>query len=383
MHFVAARLGAWMSVALPEIPGVSAGRKKRISSAARLHRDQGRRVLQAHPELITLSGPAWITTLTLPVLLALHWMMAWLVSGTGWFTVFIAAFFYGQFVLHSTGALLHETAHKLVFRARLPKSIFDMGLELILGSFGRQLQYQHEHISSHHPYQGEYEWDYEQEDICGYMARRELRAHHPRYQRMLTIVTMGLHILPFGFILSDKVLPPIYEKLTGRKVKDESRDIGATRPSTTENAISIAVSFSANAILFLEFGFWAWLYHNWALSLFLSKWGISNLGQSLSEHPDGDENRPTRSTYGWINYFLFNTGYHHEHHALPNIPWMHLPRIKACAPQIFAAASQRSYAGLWWDHVRADFSPSRWNRLLNAERLPRCESALRDSRAVD
>jgi sphingolipid 4-desaturase/C4-monooxygenase len=368
-----------MLVLANSVADAAAGRpEKRISDHARHHRDESRRVLEAHPEIRDLFGPKWVTALAIPVLLALHWSMAWLVSGGGILTVFVAAFFFGQLVLHAAGALLHETAHQLVFRRGKAKLIFDLGLELILASFGKQLRYQHEHISSHHPHQGQYEWDYEHEDICGYMARRELRAHHPHYQRALTIATMALHILPFGFLIADQIIPPVYGRLTGRKVKDERRDIGASKPTRAEVAMFVAVSLFSNAVLFFGFGFWAWLYHNWALSLFLSKWGISNLGQSLSEHPDGDDLRPTRSTYGWINWFLFNTGYHHEHHTFPNVAWMHLPRIKATAPHVFDAASERTYAGLWWRHVRADFSPSRWNPDLQAQRIARCESVVAD-----
>jgi sphingolipid delta-4 desaturase len=344
-----------------------------MSSRARYHRDQGRQVLDFHPEVRDLFGPRPVTALAVPLLLTLHWGMAWLVSGGGILAVFVAAFFFGQVALHSTGGLLHETAHQLVFRRRAPKLAFDLSLELILASFGKQLRYQHEHVSSHHPYQGEYAWDYEYEDVCAIMARRELRWHHPDWQRFLTVATMALHILPFGILLADKIVPLLYARLTGRKVKDESRDIGATAPARLDVAMCLAVSVLANAVLFFGFGFWAWLYHNWALSLFLSKWGVSNLGQSLSEHPDGDEKRPTRSTYGWINYLLFNTGYHHEHHVFPNVAWMRLPRVKAAAPDVFDAASERSYAGFWWDHVCADFSPSRWNAELQARRLPRCE----------
>jgi sphingolipid 4-desaturase/C4-monooxygenase len=287
--------------------------------------------------------------------------------------VFLAAFFFGQLIMHSTGALLHETAHRLVFRRRATKLCFDLSLELIFGSFGKQLRYQQEHIQSHHPYLGEYDLDYEHEDICGYMARRELRAHHPGYQRAITIATMTLHILPFGFILSDKIIPPIYAHLTGRKIKDENRNIPATKAPRLDIALSICVSLFVNIVLFFGFGFWAWLYHNWSLSLFLSKLGITNLGQSLSEHPEGSGSKPTRSSYGWLNWLLFNTGYHHEHHTFPNVAWVHLPKLKASAPLVFNCASEKSYVTLWWNHVKADFSPSRWNTNMQAVDLAICK----------
>ena len=136
----------------------------------------------------------------------------------------------------------------------------------------------------------------------------------------------------------------------------------------------ISTSLLANAALLVLFGFWGWLYHNWALSLFLGKWGITNLGQSLSEHPDGDLEHPTRSTYWWGNRILFNTGYHHEHHTFPNVAWMNLPRLTAIAPDVFNVESRHSYFGMWWDHIRADFSPSRWTPEIDLPRVERCEN---------
>ncbi len=100
--------------------------KKRISAHAERHRDEGRRLLQAHPEIRELAGPRGVTALAPAVLLGLHWGMAWLVTDGGVLTVFVAAFFFGQLVLHATGALLHETAHKLIFRRYVPKLMFDL-----------------------------------------------------------------------------------------------------------------------------------------------------------------------------------------------------------------------------------------------------------------
>ena len=93
--------------------------------------------------------------------------------------IFVAAFFWGQIAIHAVGALIHETAHNLIFRTPRAKLAFDLGLEVIGTSYGKQLIYQHEHISSHHPFIGDYERDYEHEDICAFQSRMVLAVRKP------------------------------------------------------------------------------------------------------------------------------------------------------------------------------------------------------------
>ena len=338
--------------------------KPLVSAQARRHREMHRKVTKFHPEVLSLTGPEYRTAFALPVLLAIHWSVAYTVSDTNLLVVFIAAFFLGQLIIHAAGALVHETAHKLIFRERIPKLLFDLHLEFILGSFGKQLTYQHEHVSSHHAYTGIYDRDYEHEDICGYMARRNYKATHPHRQKIVTLLTLLIHLLPFGLIIADEIFPRFYRYVSGREVNDKQRHINATQPSTLDRNLFIGVSILANILLFTLFGFLGWLYHNWALSIFLGKCGVTNLGQSLSEHEGDNVKNPTKSTYWWGNYILFNTGYHNEHHTFPNVSWNRLPELKRIAPDVFHSESKKSYFRLWWEHVINDFSASRRNELM-------------------
>lgn len=343
-----------------------------VSPQARRHLQMRKDALAVHPALRKLAGPDRRTAFAIPVLLGLHWTMAWYVSDTNLLVVFLAAFFFGQFVIHATGALVHETAHRLVFRGDRAKLAFDLGLETILASFGKQLTYQHEHLSSHHPYMGDYERDYEHEDLCAFKAREMVVQGRPRLQRALTVATLVVHLLPFGFIISDEIFPRVYRRLSGHVTGDRERHIDATRPPLWQKRLFIAWSLGVNLVLFLLFGVLGWLYHNWALSIFLGKCGISNLGQSLSEHPGDDAETPTRSTYGWVNRFLFNTGYHNEHHTFPNVAWSQLPELTRKAPDVFSARAEKSYLGYWWEHVTRDFKTSRRNPLQQQDQEARC-----------
>jgi sphingolipid delta-4 desaturase len=351
--------------------GPSLSAPQRISDQSRHHVDLRRTILRDHPEIRALSGPYRGSVFGALTVLAIHWTAIWAVSQSNPIIVFLAAFFFGQVAIHAAGGLVHETAHRLVFREARAKLGFDLLLEVITTSFARQLTYQHEHITSHHPFMGNYERDYEHEDICRFLARRSFRARRPHAQHWLTIAELAVHLLPLGFLIGDEIFPRVYRRLTGRVTRDGTRDIGASKASAAEKRLFIGVSLATNVFLLGAFGFLGWLYHIWSLSLFLGKCGVTNLGQSLSEHP-GDDSQPTYSTYWWGNAILFNTGYHHEHHTFPNVAWVHLPRLRALAPEVFDAASPRSYFRCWWDHVREDFSPSRRNPLQAMDHVGRC-----------
>lgn len=345
-----------------------------ISPQSRRHNEMRKAALAAHPELADLSGPQPLTVLALPVLLVLHWSIAWLVSDLPVWVIGLTAFLVGQLVYHSAASLIHETCHKLVFREARPKLAFDLGLEFILTSYGKQLTYQHQHVTSHHPFVGDYDNDYEHEDLCALQARFAIGRTHPTLQKLLTALTLFLHALPLGSVfVADKILPPLYAKASGRPVNDPQPRFTGTSATAAEMRPYIVVSVLSNVIMLLLLGPWALLYHLWSLSFFLGKLGISNLGQSLTEHPGDDDVNPTRSTYGPINWLLFNTGYHNEHHSFPNVPWTRLPTLRRVAPEVFHAQAERSYLGAWWDHVRHDFTASRRLKLHETDHLARCE----------
>ena len=238
----------------------------RVSQQARRHNQMRREVIDAHPEVRVLTGPNPYTALAVPVLLAVHWGTAWAVSESNLLVVFLVSFFFGQIVIHATGTLVHETAHRLIFKDNVPKLLFDLGLETILASFARQLTYQHEHVSSHHKHIGDYAQDYEHEDICVYQARMQFGRKHPRLQRVVTIVTLFVNLLPLGFLVSDELYSRFYRWVTGHPVKDPNRQVKPTRPSPWEKWGFIAWSLAINVFLFWAFGFLGWLYHTWSLS---------------------------------------------------------------------------------------------------------------------
>ncbi len=348
-------------------------RTDRISPQSRRHNEMRRAALKAHPELAQLGGPQPLTALALPVVLAVHWGVAWVVSDSGVLVIGLTAFLVGQLVYHSAASLIHETCHKLIFRGPRAKLGFDLALEFILTSYGKQLTYQHQHVTSHHPFVGDYDNDYEHEDICALQARQYIARTRPGLQRALTVLTLVLHALPLGSVFfADKILTPLYRKAADRPISDPVPRFTGTRPEHHDMRPFLVVSMASNVLMLILLGPWALLYHLWSLSFFLGKLGVSNLGQSLAEHPGDDLENPTRSWYGPINWLLFNTGYHNEHHSFPNVAWTRLPTLHRVAPEVFHAQAKRGYMGAWWDHLRGDFTPSRHLEMHKTDHTARC-----------
>ena len=55
----------------------------------------------------------------------------------------------------------------------------------------------------------------------------------------------------------------------------------------------------------------------------------------IQEHYTFHAGQETYSYYGLLNAIQFNIGYHNEHHDLVKVPWVHLPKIKALAPEFY------------------------------------------------
>jgi sphingolipid delta-4 desaturase len=74
-------------------------------------------------------------------------------------------------------------------------------------------------------------------------------------------------------------------------------------------------------------------------------------GRWIQEHYIFQEGQETYSYYGPLNLVSFNVGYHYEHHDLVQVPWVHLPKIKALAPECY----EHLYAHQSWGRVLTQF----------------------------
>lgn len=126
--------------------------------------------------------------------------------------------------------------------------------------------------------------------------------------------------------------------------------------------LNIALILTADVFLINSFGLSTLFY---LLSSTVVSVGPHPLsGRWVAEHYTFFPGQQTSSMYGWANLFAFNMGYHAEHHDLPSVPWVNLPRLKALAPALYRQPSHHSWTGCFVRFIR-DPSLSLSSRIIN------------------
>ena len=97
--------------------------------------------------------------------------------------------------------------------------------------------------------------------------------------------------------------------------------------------LNIVVSFTFDFVLVRLWGSRALAY---CLIATLFGLGLHPLsGHFISEHWLTKSGQETYSYYGPANWFMFNVGYHNEHHDFPRIPCTKLPLLRLIAPEYY------------------------------------------------
>ena len=307
-----------------------------FSSAPEPHRNRTKEILRRHPEVRQLIGTNPVTLWWTVALVAFQLALAALVPRFSWWVVVAMAFCIGAFANHALFVVIHECAHKLVFRRKLPNILTAMFANLPLFVPGA-LSFQKYHLK-HHAFQGIYELD---ADLPSRWEAR-LIGH--------SVVGKTLWLM----------LYPIFQALRPLRI----REVPLFDRWTTANLL-IQVGF--NVAVYLVLGPKALVYL--ALSLFFSI-GLHPLGARwIQRHyvtTEGDQE--TFSYYGFLNALTFNVGYHNEHHDFPSVPWNNLPRVRATAPEAYQDLSyHRSWTRLLFRFL---FDPtlSLWSRVIRRNR---------------
>jgi sphingolipid delta-4 desaturase len=97
----------------------------------------------------------------------------------------------------------------------------------------------------------------------------------------------------------------------------------------------------ANTVVIAVTDFLIWRWCGWRGLTYVILSTIVGIGlhpvgaRWVQEHYTFREGQETYSYYGVLNRVQFNIGYHNEHHDLVKVPWVHLPKITAIAPEFY------------------------------------------------
>ncbi len=274
------------------------------SNSPEPHRLRTKEILKENPAIRKLIGKNPFSFFIILFLVALQIGLSWFLVNQSWWMVFGAAYLIGAFADHALFVMVHECAHRLIFKNPIANRLAGI-LANIPQIFPSSVSFERYHIK-HHSFQGVMELDgdlpneWEAKLIDNYFIGKVIwLLFYPIFQ----VFRLGRlrEIKPFdGWIALNVLVQIVFMGL-------------------------VWVVLGPKAMVFL------------VASFFFSV-GLHPLGARwIQEHYLLNGDQETFSYYGPLNTVAFNVGYHNEHHDFPSVPWNKLPQIRAIAPASYNA----------------------------------------------
>jgi sphingolipid delta-4 desaturase len=298
------------------------------------HQGRTKELLQEHPEIKEyFETNPWTAAICLGVV-GTQVGLAVYMANQPWWAILLVAYFVGAFLNNTTYSIIHEAAHKRIFRGRLWNEIVGW-----IANFPQLLptssSFRNHHLK-HHLYQGDPEYDAD-------LASPE-EAEWVGQSTFRKIVWQAFY--------------PVFQ--VARTAKLDETEIEFIDKWVIGNLIS-QVAFLGTLYYFA--GGWAIFY----LALcFTFSMGLHPLSARLiQEHFIVKEDQETYSYYGPINKLALNVYHHNEHHDFPAVPWNHLPKVRNIASDVYEEDLyyHESLTSLWLKFL---FDPSMtlYNRIV-------------------
>jgi sphingolipid 4-desaturase/C4-monooxygenase len=321
------------------------------SNTTEPHRIRTRQILKQHPDIRKLIGKNPTTFVFIVALVSFQITGAWFLADKPWWAIFIAAYFVGAFVDHALFVMIHECAHRLIFKSQPANRLAGI-LANVPQVFPSSVSFERYHIK-HHSFQGIHELD------ADLPNRWEAR--------LINNYFVG-KVIWFLFY-------PLFQAFRVSRLKE-------IRPFDGWIALNwgVQIAFVAAVWYFLGPKAVVFLTASFFFSVGLHPLG----GRWIQEHYLTHGEQETYSYYGVLNTVAFNVGYHNEHHDFPSVPWNKLPQIKNGAPVFYdSLASHKSWTKLWLRFL-FDREISLWSRVVrkNRGRVPLVDNSTPDVELV-
>ena len=259
------------------------------------HRIRTKEILKQHPGIRNLIGKNPKTFWAILGLVGFQIAMAWLVKDQSWWIVLGAAYLLGAFADHALFVMIHECAHKLLFKKPAANRLAGI-LANVPQVMPSSVSFERYHIK-HHSFQGVHELD---ADLPNRWEAKLINNY---------FVGKVIWLL----------LYPLFQVFRISRLKE-------IKPFDGWIALNwlVQIAFVAAVTIFLgpkAIGF--------LVASFFFSVGLHPLGARwIQEHYLTHGEKETYSYYGVLNTVAFNVGYHNEHHDFPSIPWNKLPQIR-------------------------------------------------------
>jgi sphingolipid 4-desaturase/C4-monooxygenase len=279
------------------------------------HRIRTKQILKQHPDVRKLIGKNPNTFWFILLLVGLQVGGAIFLADKAWWLLFVAAYFVGAFIDHSLFVMIHECAHRLIFKNQAANRLAGIFAN-IPQVFASSVSFERYHIK-HHAFQGVHELD------ADLPNRWEARLINNSF------IGKAVWFLFYPFFQAFRV-----SRL--KEIKPFDGWIALNWGVQILFMAAIWYFVGVKAVVFLTASFF--------FSVGLHPLG----GRWIQEHYLTHGEQETYSYYGVLNTIAFNVGFHNEHHDFPSVPWNKLPQIKSTAPVFYdTLASHRSWTKLW------------------------------------
>ena len=267
------------------------------------HRVRTKEILKQHPRIRELIGKNPVTFWAIVGLVALQIVLAWFTVSQPWWLVVLLAYTVGAVANHALFVMIHECAHRLLFKNPAANRLAGILANLPL-IFPSSVSFERYHIK-HHSFQGVHELD---ADLPNYWEAKLINNY---------FLGKALWLLFYPFFQLFRV-----SRLKEIKLFDKWIAL---------NWI-VQILFLAGITYWLGFKGFSFLFMSFFFSI-----GLHPLGARwIQEHYlTLSKDQETYSYYGILNSVAFNVGYHNEHHDFPSVPWNRLPQIKSSAPSFY------------------------------------------------
>src|SRR5579875_1321951 len=121
------------------------------------HRLRTKQILRQHPGVRSLIGKNQLTFWAIVFLVAAQTVLSVILSNQPWWLILVVAYFVGAFIDHALFVMIHECAHKLVFKNRSANRLSGI-LANLPQVFPSSVAFERYHIK-HHSFQGIHELD--------------------------------------------------------------------------------------------------------------------------------------------------------------------------------------------------------------------------------
>jgi sphingolipid delta-4 desaturase len=300
------------------------------------HRLRTKQILQQHPEMRRLIGKNPNTFFAILGLVVFQLTLAWLLSAQSWWLVVGAAYLLGAFADHALFVMIHECAHRLLFKNQSANRWAGMIANLAL-LFPSSVSFERYHIK-HHSFQGVHELD---ADLPNKWEARLINNYF-----------IGKIIWLLFYPLFQ-----IFRISRLKEIKPFDKWVAMNFSLQLIFIVAVCMLFGLKAIVFL------------LLSFFFSV-GLHPLGARwIQEHYlTNDDEQETYSYYGVLNTVAFNVGYHNEHHDFPSVPWNKLPQVRKNAPGFYDTLSYHTSWTKLFFRFLFDREISLFSRIVRKER---------------